>query len=201
MGVHSEFFRIDVAARRAHQLTDGAHFIPPGWTTVPRAGKIVYQVDEPTRFGSVDGADDRRSRLCHPASRGSSTRSNATSRFRDRKRRSGRPPTALAIEGVLFYPAGYRAGERYPLVVQLHGGPMESDKFGIGAGSMLFYVPVLTGKGFFVLRPNYRGSAGYGAAFVRDVVDGYFHQMAPDVMRGVDALIARGLVDQESPSS
>jgi dipeptidyl aminopeptidase/acylaminoacyl peptidase len=74
---------------------------------------------------------------------------------------------------------------------------MESDKFGIGAGSTLHYVPVLTGKGYFVLRPNYRGSLGYGAAFVRDVVDGYFHQMAPDVMLGVDSLIARGLVDQD----
>ena len=74
---------------------------------------------------------------------------------------------------------------------------MESDKFGIGAGSTLHYVPVLTGKGYFVLRPNYRGSIGYGAAFVRDVVDGYFHQMAPDVLLGVDALIARGLVDPD----
>jgi dipeptidyl aminopeptidase/acylaminoacyl peptidase len=103
----------------------------------------------------------------------------------------------VAIEGVLSYPAGYVAGQRYPLVVQLHGGPMESDKFGIGAGSTLFYLPVLTGKGYFVLRPNYRGSAGYGAAFARDVNDGYFHQMTSDVMLGVDALIARGLVDQD----
>src|SRR3979409_1517982 len=38
MGVHSEFFRIDVGARRAHQLTDGAHYIPPGWSIVPDAG-------------------------------------------------------------------------------------------------------------------------------------------------------------------
>ena len=68
-------------------------------------------------------------------------------------------------------------------------------EFGIGVGATLHYVPVLTGKGYFVLRPNYRGSIGYGAAFVRDVVDGYFHQMAPDVLLGVDALIARGLVD------
>ena len=74
---------------------------------------------------------------------------------------------------------------------------MESDKFGIGAGSTLHYVPVLTGKGYFVLRPNYRGSIGYGTAFVRDVVDGYFHQMAPDVLLGVDALIARGLADPD----
>jgi dipeptidyl aminopeptidase/acylaminoacyl peptidase len=101
------------------------------------------------------------------------------------------------IEGVLFYPADYRAGQRYPLVVQLHGGPMESDKFGIGAGSTLFYVPVLTGKGYFVLRPNYRGSAGYGPGFARDVNSGYFHQMVQDVLRGVDSLIARGLADPD----
>jgi dipeptidyl aminopeptidase/acylaminoacyl peptidase len=55
----------------------------------------------------------------------------------------------------------------------------------------------LSGKGYFVLRPNYRGSLGYGPAFVRDVVNGYFHHMASDVMLGVDALIARGLVDRD----
>ncbi|HEV8208654.1 MAG TPA: S9 family peptidase [Vicinamibacterales bacterium] len=196
MGVHSEFFRIDVAARRAHQLTDGAHFIPPGWAAVPSAGKIVYQVDEPARFGDV---------WTLPMTGDRPTPARVTRQFDTLERDFAIPrqekaewkgADGAAIEGVLFYPAGYRAGERYPLVVQLHGGPMESDKFGIGAGSMLYYLPVLTGKGYFVLRPNYRGSAGYGAAFVRDVIDGYFHQMAPDVMRGVDALIARGLVDQ-----
>ena len=38
-------------------------------------------------------------------------------------------------------------------------------------------MPVLTGKGYFVLRPNYRGSVGYGDAFLRDVVNGYFKNM------------------------
>ena len=46
------------------------------------------------------------------------------------------------------------------------------------------YVPVLTGKGYAVLRPNYRGSAGYGDAFCRDVVGGYFHNMHLDVHGG-----------------
>jgi dipeptidyl aminopeptidase/acylaminoacyl peptidase len=197
MGVHTEFFRVDVAARRAQQLTDGAHFIAPGWAVVPRAGKIVFQADEANRFGDVwtlsmtgDGAAPVR----------------VTKQFdtlvRDfvlprQEKAEWKGADGAGIEGVLFYPADYRAGQRYPLVVQLHGGPMESDKFGIGAGSTLFYVPVLTGKGYFVLRPNYRGSAGYGPAFSRDVNDGYFHQMAQDVLRGVDALIARGLVDQD----
>jgi dipeptidyl aminopeptidase/acylaminoacyl peptidase len=197
MGVHSEFFRIDVNARQAQQLTDGPHFIPPGWSMVPGVGQIVFQADEPTRFGDVwtvpiGGAQVTPARVTHQFD--SLDRDFALPR---QERAEWKGADGTSIEGVLFYPADYRPGQRHPLVVQLHGGPMESDKFGIGSGSTLHYVPVLTGKGYFVLRPNYRGSIGYGTAFARDVVDGYFHQMAPDVLLGVDALIARGLVDQD----
>ena len=69
---------------------------------------------------------------------------------------------------------------------------MESDKFGGGSGQSLNYFAGAGGKGYAVLRPNYRGSTGYGNAFYRDVVDNYFHNMATDVMAGVDALIAQG---------
>jgi dipeptidyl aminopeptidase/acylaminoacyl peptidase len=148
------------------------------------AGTIVFQMDEPTRFGEV---------WTIPVGAAPAAPSRVTRQFDTLERDFAIPRQEKAewkgadgttIEGVLFYPADFRPGQRYPLVVQLHGGPMESDKFGIGAGSTLHYVPVLTGKGYFVLRPNYRGSIGYGAAFVRDVVDGYFHQMAPDVLLG-----------------
>jgi dipeptidyl aminopeptidase/acylaminoacyl peptidase len=53
----------------------------------------------------------------------------------------------------------------------------------------------MTGKGWFVLRPNYRGSAGYGNAFLRDIIPGYFRNMQLDVLSGVDALIKQGLVN------
>ena len=55
---------------------------------------------------------------------------------------------------------------------------MESDKFGGGPGSSLQLLPGARGKGYAVLRPNYRGSAGYGNAFYRDVVGDYFTQHA-----------------------
>jgi dipeptidyl aminopeptidase/acylaminoacyl peptidase len=60
---------------------------------------------------------------------------------------------------------------------------------------LLQYFPVLTGKGWFVFRPNYRGSTGYGNAFLRDVIPGYFRNMQLDVLSGVDTLIKQGLVD------
>src|SRR5262249_8907401 len=53
MGVHGELFEIDATAHRARQLTDGAHYVPPGWGLAAGADRIVFQVDEPTRFGDV----------------------------------------------------------------------------------------------------------------------------------------------------
>ena len=103
----------------------------------------------------------------------------------------------VTIEGVLFYPLDYQPGKRYPLMVQLHTGPQESDKFGFGPGVVLNYVPVLAAKGYAVLRPNYRGSVGYGNPFLRDVLNGYFKNMHLDVLAGVDALIAQGIADPD----
>jgi dipeptidyl aminopeptidase/acylaminoacyl peptidase len=79
----------------------------------------------------------------------------------------------------------------------MHGGPSESDKFGYGPGVIVNYVPVLTARGYAVLRPNYRGSAGYGNAFLRDIVGSYFKNMHLDVMAGVDYLVRQGIADPD----
>jgi len=103
----------------------------------------------------------------------------------------------VTVEGLLFYPIGYERGRRSPLVVQLHGGPHESDKFGYGPYFIMNYVPVLTAKGYAVLRPNYRGSTGYGDEFLRDVMGTYFKNMHTDVLAGVDALVHQGVADPD----
>jgi dipeptidyl aminopeptidase/acylaminoacyl peptidase len=196
MGVHNELYRIDAEAHRARQLTDGRHFIAPGWSVVPGAGRIVFQMDEPTRFGDV---------WTLPIG-DTATPTRVTGLFDRLEREIALPrqekvewkgADGTTIEGVLFYPVGYEPGRRYPLVVQMHGGPMESDKFGGGPGLVLNYVPVLAAKGYAVLRPNYRGSIGYGSAFYRDVTDGYFHNMVPDILAGVDHLVAAGVADPD----
>jgi dipeptidyl aminopeptidase/acylaminoacyl peptidase len=201
MGVRSEIIQIDVAARHWRTLTSGDHFIPPTWSVVPSARQMVFQFDEPARFGDVWT-------LAIPLSRDSalSVPVRVTGAFDLLDRRFALPrqekiswksADGTTIEGLLFYPIDYTAGRRYPLVVQMHGGPAESDKFGAGPGLLLNYFPVLTGHGYAVLRPNYRGSTGYGNAFYRDVVGNYFRNMHLDVLAGVDALIRQGVADPD----
>jgi dipeptidyl aminopeptidase/acylaminoacyl peptidase len=102
----------------------------------------------------------------------------------------------VEVEGLLLYPIDYEAGKKYPLVVQTHGGPAAADHFGI-TRSFAEYHQVLTGKGYMVLQPNYRGSTGYGDSFLRDMVGSYFRNAHLDVMTGVDFLIAKGMVNPD----
>ncbi len=104
-------------------------------------------------------------------------------------------PDGATIEGLLYYPLDYVAGARVPLVVQTHGGPASSDRFGFGSWSS--YTAVLAARGYAVLKPNYRGSTGYGDAFLRDMVGHYFKNAHLDVLAGVDALVARGIADPD----
>jgi dipeptidyl aminopeptidase/acylaminoacyl peptidase len=65
------------------------------------------------------------------------------------------------VGGVLVKPVGYEPGQRYPLIVAIHGGPASADVLGFNGG---YGAQVYAGAGYAVLRPNYRGSTNYGEA-------------------------------------
>src|SRR5882762_9051676 len=100
------------------------------------------------------------------------------------------------IEGVVYKPAGFDPRKKYPLLVVIHGGPTGADQPIVNADR---YYPLerFVAKGALVLKPNYRGSAGYGEKFralnVRNLGVGDY----ADVISGVDALIAKGWVDKD----
>ena len=98
------------------------------------------------------------------------------------------------IEGVLVKPVGFRAGTRYPLVVQPHGGPEAADPNG-WSGGYSRWGQMLAGAGFMTLYPNYRGSIGRGTAFAKadhkDLMGAEFQ----DILDGIDHLAAQGLID------
>jgi dipeptidyl aminopeptidase/acylaminoacyl peptidase len=96
------------------------------------------------------------------------------------------------VGGVLVKPVGYTAGKRYPLIVAIHGGPASADLLGFNGG---YGAQVYAGQGWVVLKPNYRGSTNYGEAHKNGIVGNYFAPGFDDIMSGVDALIAQGIVD------
>ena len=104
------------------------------------------------------------------------------------------------IEGVLYKPSGFAAGRRYPLMVVIHGGPTGVSRPTLSYGGT-YPVEQFLAKGALVLMPNYRGSAGYGEKFRSLNVRNLGVGDAWDVLSGVDALIARGIVDSTRMAS
>jgi dipeptidyl aminopeptidase/acylaminoacyl peptidase len=102
-------------------------------------------------------------------------------------------PDNLNIEGLLVKPIGYQEGKRYPLILQIHGGPYSrfSDTFNSRA-------QIWAANGYAVLLPNPRGSTGYGQKFSTSNVGDWGGKDFKDIMAGVDFLIANGIADPEN---
>jgi dipeptidyl aminopeptidase/acylaminoacyl peptidase len=106
----------------------------------------------------------------------------------------------VEIEGVLHKPYNYDPAKKYPLLVNIHGGPT-----GVSTPTPVpaYVYPAIQwlNKGALVLRPNYRGSAGYGADFRALNVKNLGVGDAWDVESGVQYLIDQGLVDGDKVGS
>jgi dipeptidyl aminopeptidase/acylaminoacyl peptidase len=106
------------------------------------------------------------------------------------KRITWRGGEGLNIEGWLYLPL-LAAGAKAPLIVMPHGGP--SLAWGDG---YVHEFQVLVGRGYAVLAPNPRGSAGYGEAFSKEVLNNWGGDDLQDVMDGIDHVIATEPIDE-----
>jgi dipeptidyl aminopeptidase/acylaminoacyl peptidase len=100
-------------------------------------------------------------------------------------------PNGFKENGVLIYPPGFERGRRYPLVLDIHGGPMGTSTEGWSAFDQL-----LAAQGWLVFLPNYRGSTNMGDAYQRAVVNDAGEGPGLDVMAGLEAVKAMGIVDE-----
>lgn len=102
------------------------------------------------------------------------------------------------VEGMLFYPADYKPGKRYPLVLVIHGGPFGStlDAWDTGYPRWTYPYQLLSYKGAFVLDANYHGSSDYGFAFADSIKNAKFYEYPlEDLENGISRLVDLGLVD------
>ena len=188
-GVRDGLYRVPAQGGTLTEVAAGDAALG-GWSYAPGLDRHVFTRRTSTSPGDVYVlGGGRATQVTH-------VYDDLTTRFRIPREEAiqWRGEDGVTVEGLLYYPLDYREGQRYPLVVQTHGGPSSSDQFG-GLFSSSNYVPVLASLGYFVLKPNYRGSTGYGDDFMRDMVGSYFNQSHLDVMTGVDHVIGMGLVD------
>ncbi len=104
----------------------------------------------------------------------------------------------LMIEGLLTYPVGFEKGKKYPIVLQIHGGPAGVFSQTYTGAPGIYMTQYFAQKGFIVLKPNPRGSSGYGKDFryanIRDWGFGDYQ----DLITGVDHVLAMGIADSNN---
>jgi dipeptidyl aminopeptidase/acylaminoacyl peptidase len=103
----------------------------------------------------------------------------------------------LEIEGLLTYPLNYTAGKKVPLLLNIHGGP--AGNFGqtcIATNQGTYPIAALSEDGYAILRPNPRGSSGYGSAFRMANRQDWGGKDYIDLMTGVDEVIKMGVTDE-----
>ena len=104
------------------------------------------------------------------------------------------------IEGILIKPRDFDPARKYPLLCVIHGGPTGVDRPTL-PDARYYPIDEWVNRGALVLKVNYRGSAGYGERFrglnYRNLGVGD----AWDVISGVDALVAKGIVDPAKVAS
>lgn len=97
------------------------------------------------------------------------------------------------IQGWLVKPPNFDPSKKYPLILEIHGGPFSNYGFRFSAEIQLF-----ASKGYMVLYTNPRGSTSYGKEFANLIHHNYPNQDYDDLMSGVDHILKRSYIDEEN---
>jgi len=102
------------------------------------------------------------------------------------------PNDGVAVHAALFKPVGYKAGERVPTLLRIHGGPNGQDGFAFDFERQLF-----ASNGYAVVSPNYRGSSGRGRAWHQAIFADWGHLEVVDVLAALDEAVKLGIADAQ----
>ncbi len=94
------------------------------------------------------------------------------------------------VNGLIVKPASFSAGQKYPTLLYIHGGPNGQDQH-----SFSFDREFFAANGYVVLAVNYRGSSGRGSAYQKAIYADWGHYEVMDLLGAVDQAIASGIAD------
>jgi dipeptidyl aminopeptidase/acylaminoacyl peptidase len=188
VGMYSHIFTVPVSGGNISQLTKGERVF--GQFDVANDGsKIAYTLNDSSSaseiyVAAINGEKAQQLTNANPQLKDFALASTEVIKWKG--------PDNFDIEGVLVKPLGYEQGKRYPLVLQIHGGP-----YGRFENSFNSRAQIFAANGYAVLLPNPRGSTGYGNKFTVANLGDWGGKDFKDIMAGVDAAIAKGIADPD----
>ena len=182
----SNLRRINAETGELKSIAEGAHDIY-AYKATPDASKAALVISTPTNIGDVfvlDGASEPR--------RITSVNQELFSQLDlpEPEEFSYKSFDGKLIQGFIQRPPNFDASRKYPLILNIHGGPHSA------YGYAFFHeMQWMAAKGYVVLYPNPRGSTTFGQDFGNIIQYKYPGDDYKDLMAGVDAVIAKGYVD------
>jgi len=183
----SNLVRFDAQSGTREPLTTGDHAIL-AYTATPDARRLVLTMGDPTHLAdlyALDAQTKRVTQLTHVNDSLFAKLQLVTpedfwySSFDGRK-----------IETWIMKPVGFTPGKKYPLILNIHGGPHTA------YGYIFFHeMQLMAARGYVVVYPNPRGSTTYGQEFGNIIQYKYPGDDYKDLMVAVDSVIRRGYVD------
>jgi dipeptidyl aminopeptidase/acylaminoacyl peptidase len=188
---NANFTRIDAATGKTTALTTGAHDVM-GYTADANGGRIALVLSSPVRLGDLHTVD---------ASAPSAAAPKKLTSFNDElfNQLTMNEPEEIwyssfdgkKIQGWILKPPAFDPSKKYPLVLEIHGGPHSA--YG---NTFTHEFQWMAAKGYVVLYTNPRGSSNYGQDFGNIIQFNYPGDDYKDLMAGVDELLKKGYIDE-----
>jgi dipeptidyl aminopeptidase/acylaminoacyl peptidase len=176
----THYVRLDLGSKEVTPLTSGPRAVRN--LSVHPSGNRVYLANDFTHLDEVyvatAGGSERKLT-------GMNDSLFATLRLMPVERMPYKGADGWDVDGFLVKPLGWEAGKKYPMVLDIHGGP--AGMFGV---DWYHEFQVFAAKGWAVFFTNPRGSTGYGHRFQRAIAGEWGGKDFIDVMKGVDAVLA-----------
>ncbi|HTV02771.1 MAG TPA: S9 family peptidase [Luteitalea sp.] len=175
--------RVPVRGGAVERLTSGARVV--GQPTYAR-GRVVATVGTSTEPAELYAVDAGRLRKL-------TTHNDtwlATVQIQAAEDIAFTTPDGVVIHGLLTKPVGYVAGQKYPTLLRLHGGPTSQD-----AHTFNFERQIFAARGYAVVNVNYRGSSGRGETFQESIFGDWGNFEVVDVLAATDHVVSIGVAD------
>jgi len=186
----SNLARVDAASKSVTPLTEGNHDVM-AWTATPDASRMALTIGDATHIGDLYVLDVASRKLTKLT--GVNDELFGELDLTEPEEIWYTSFDGTKIHGWIQKPPGFTTGRRYPLILEIHGGPHTAYGW-----TFTHEFQWMAAKGYVVLYTNPRGSTSYGQDFANVIQYRYPGDDYKDLMAGVDEVVKRGYVDEKT---